>query len=413
MADSLSADLASLKIDRNRNPNRRGALRYLLTAAALIGVALVVYLILVPYVESRIFKVEVAVSEISLISPAQAQIELTSTGYVKPQRISRVAAKVTGKVAKASVSQGDRVARGDVLFELEVVDQKAAIAAANARVAAARARAHTARANLAEIVLQAKRAGKLAAGGVGPQSTADDLAARAVSLRQQVRAADAEIDAIQAEVHALEVTLEGFTVTAPIAGTVLSEPPEVGEIVGPQPAGISTDFGSIEIADFDTLVVETDVPEARLHLVAMNGPAEIILDAFPGKRYRGTTLQLVPRVNRAKATVTVKVAFVDAADGVLPDMAARVSFLAAELDPQAIKEPAKLVVPGAALVERSGAKVIFVVDDGRVRMTPVTVGKAQSAGVELMNGPPAGTRVVKNPPDGLTDGQAVKERINE
>ena len=101
--------------------------------------------------------------------------------------------------------------------------------------------------------------------------------------------------------------------------------------MGPQPAGIATDMGGVEIADFTTLMVETDVPEQRLHQVKMGGPAEIVLDAFPNRRYRGKAVEVTPKVNRAKATVTVKVAFVDENEGVLPDMAARVSFLSGEL----------------------------------------------------------------------------------
>src|SRR5690606_33554026 len=100
------------------------------------------------------------------------------------------------------------------------------------------------------------------------------------------------------------------------------------------------------------------------------------LDAFPGKRYRGVTREIVPRVDRAKATVTVKVAFTDRADGVLPEMSARVSFLTEELDAEAIEAPPKLVVPRAAVVERAGARVVFVVEDGRVRMTPITLAAA-------------------------------------
>ena len=411
MAD-LSADLASLKIDREHNPNRRGPLWYVTIGGGIVAVGLAIYLLLLPYVESRVFKIEVAISEISLVSPAQAQIQLTSTGYVKPQRVANVSAKVTGKVSRVHISQGARVERGDLLFELEGADQRAAITAARARTAAAWARVQTARANLAEVELQARRAAALAKQGIGPESTADDLAARVAALRQQVRASSAEAQAAHADVQALEVGMENFTVMAPLSGTVLSEPPEVGEIVGPQPAGVTTDFGTIEIADFATLAVETDVPEGRLGLVSPGGPCEIILDAFPGKRYRGKTLEIVPRVNRAKATVAVKVSFVDDADGVLPDMAARVSFLAEELDPEAVKEAPKLVVPRSAVVERSGADVVFVIEDGRVRMVPVTLGAAHAAGFELVKGPIAGTRIVKEPPDELTDGKAVKERID-
>lgn len=413
MSNDLSADLASLKIDRDRPPSRGGPLRLALVIAGLVAAAAAVYYVGIPYLKARAFKREVAVTEIALVSPAQAQIELTSTGYVRPQRTSQVSAKVTGKIAKMLVAQGARVGEGEVLFELEDSDQKAEIAAQQAQVAAARARAQTARANLAEIELQAERAASLAEQGVRPGSQAEDLAARAHAAAEQVRAADAEVRAAQAAVAALDVTLDSYTVRAPISGTVLNDPPEPGALVGPG-VGAGSSPGVIELADLDSLLVETDVPEARLHMVKVGGPCEIVLDAFPGKRYRGTVREIVPRVDRAKATVMVKVAFTDPAEGVLPDMSARVSFLAEELDAEAIKAPPKLVVPRAAVVERAGAMVVFVVDDGRVRMTPITlVASAADSGamLEIQSGPPAGTKVVKDPPEDLRDGQNIEETL--
>ncbi|HWN69063.1 MAG TPA: efflux RND transporter periplasmic adaptor subunit [Haliangium sp.] len=412
MSNDLSADLASLKIDRDRPPSRGGPTRLALILGVLAAIGGGVY-VAIPYVKSRAFKREVEVTEIALISPAQAQVELTSTGYVKPQTTSLVTSKVTGKISKVHVTQGARVNAGDVLFELEVSDQKAEIAAQQALVAASRARAQTARANLAEIELQAGRAASLAEQGVRPGSQAEDLAARAKAAAEQVRAADAEVRASQASVNALGVTLDSYTVRAPISGTVLSDPPEIGELIGPA-LGASAASGVIEIADLDSLMVETDVPEGRLHMVKIGGPCEIVLDAFPGKRYRCTAREIVPRVDRAKATVTVKVGFTDPADGVLPDMSARVSFLTQELDAEAIKAPPKLVVPRAAVVERSGAKVVYVVDDGRVRMTPITIAGSDTGSgsvIELQSGPSAGTRVVKNPPADLRDGQEIKETL--
>ena len=67
---------------------------------------------------------------------------------------------------------------------------------------------------------------------------------------------------------------------SPIDGTVITKPVEVGELVGPQ-------NNIAEIADFQSMFVETDVPEARLYLIKPGSPCEIALDAYPGKRYRG------------------------------------------------------------------------------------------------------------------------------
>jgi RND family efflux transporter MFP subunit len=200
------------------------------------------------------------------------------------------------------------------------------------------------------------------------------------------------------------VNLEYTKIVAPIAGTVVVKPLMVGELVSP-----TAPVAIVQLADFASLVVETDVPEGRLGMIKVGSPAEIVLDAFPGKRFRGQTVEIASRVDRAKATIGVKVKFVDDASGVLPEMAARVSFLQKELDAGAMKEPPKLIVPGSAVVERTGAKVVYVIDQGKVRIVPVELGPPFGDGFELKSGPPAGTRVVQKPAPDLADGQNIKE----
>jgi RND family efflux transporter MFP subunit len=410
MADQLSSDLAALRIERTAAPRPSNWLGRVIILLLVLGAAGAAYAIGLPYLESKVWKTEVAVTEIALVSPAQASVELTSTGYIVAQAVSKVAPKVPGKVIKAYVREGSKVAANDVLFEIDPSDQQASIATAASQTAAARARTQTARANLAEARVQLDRAEALAREGISPKSTADDLKARVASLEEMVKAADAEARATGALVNALNVTLDGFTVRAPIAGTIVNKPPEVGEIVGPQPAGIAADMGGVEVADFSTMMVETDVPEQRLSQVKIGGPAEIVLDAYPGKRYRGKAVEVTPRVNRTKATVTVKVAFVDDREGVLPDMAARVSFLSSELDKAAMAAPPKTIVPGSAISTLQGVKVVYVVEDGRVRATPIELGPAFGTGFELVRGPSPGTKIVNNPPLNLADGQRVKEK---
>jgi HlyD family secretion protein len=414
MSDTLSNDLAALRIDRTRRPSGSGGpLKTALGALVVLGLLGAGYVFGKPYLESKLFKTEVSVTEITLVSPAQASVELTATGYVVAQSVSKVSAMVPGKVASVHVKQSDVVKAGTVLFEIDPMDQKATIASAASQAAAARARAVAAQANVTELEHQITRAKKLAAEGVGPQSAADDLTARANALKEQVNAAKAEANASGALVSALGVNLKNFTVIAPISGTVVNRPPELGEFVGPQPSGVAVDMGGVEIADFSTLMIETDVPEPRLSLVKVGGPAEIVLDAYPDRRYRGKVHEITPKVDRAKATVLVKVAFVDEKTGVLPDMSARVSFLANELDAAAAKVPPKTIVPSEALVSQGGGKLVYVIDDGKVRATPVTLGPAFGSGFEVTRGPTPGTRVVKNPPDGLADGQPIKERTQE
>lgn len=404
MSDQLSSDLASLRIERDARPEGGRLVRVLVILALLGAAAAGAYFALLPYLSAKVWKKEVAVTQVTSVSPSGAAVQLTTTGYVVPQVTAKVGSKVPGRIAEVAVVENQQVQAGQLIARLEDADQKSAIAAAESRVQAARARAQTARAQLAEVRVQLKRERALAQKGVTPMAVVEDLEAREHSLSESAKAADAEVKAAQSEVHSLKVTRDYLTIVAPIDGTVVSKPMVVGESVTPGGPPI------VEIADFRSLVVETDVPEGRLDLVGAGSPCEIVLDAYPRRRFPGRTLEIGRKVDRAKATIRVKVKFDEATDDILPDMAARVSFLTAELTAEARDAPDKLVVPATAIAERAGAKVVFVIVDGRVKQMAVQLGPKLGSGFELVNGPAAGTRVVANPPADLQDGQKIKEK---
>ncbi len=405
MDDQLSTDLQSLRIQRDETPAPRGSgLTWLLVAVLLAGSGAGVYMLL-PALSARVFKTDVEVTEVRLVSPAQASVQVTSTGYVAAQVRSRVGAKQSGKVAAVLVREGDVVKAGDVLARLESSDQRNALAVARARAAAARARADAASANVGEVRRQFEREGALAEKGIVGKSTVGDLEARLNALQQAVVAAQSDANAVAAELVQLEANLRDTVITTPIGGVITAKPVDVGEVVGPaMPTLIA------EVSDFSSLVVETDVPEARVGLVRMGGPAEIVLDAYPTRRMRGTVTGLSPKVNRAKATVVVKVKFNDDTQGVLPDMSARVSFLENRLDESVMKEVPRLFVPGGAVTDRDGEKVVFRVVDGKARQERVRLGPPMAGGFELQQGPGDGTKLINKPPTELSDGYPIKEK---
>lgn len=407
MADQLSDDLASLKIDRNAPPPT-GTRRLIVILVLFAAAAAAAWVFALPAIKARISKPEVTATELAMISPSQASIVLSSTGYVVPQVTSKIAAKEGGRLAKVNFKEGDEVKAGEVIALLDPTDKQSLVAATRSRVATAQARAHAARASSAEVDVQLKREQALAAKGVSPQATVEDLESRRLVLSKTAQAMDAETRAAQADLDAALVGLENMTIVSPISGRVISRPLDVGDVVNPM-----VGRPIMELVDMTSLNVECDVPESRLSLITAGAPTEIVLDAYPTRIYRGAVREVSPKVNRAKASVLVRVAFVDPPEGVLPEMSARVSFLApsaagAAKDQAASREPARLVVPGSALADRDGAKVVFVIDGDKLRRVPVKVGPAFGNGFQVLEGPPAGTRVVKDPTPSLHDGQSIK-----
>lgn len=401
---SLSEDLASLKIDRSpKASSSSGVARAALTLVAL-GALAAGGVAAWPRVEARLFKLEVATTEVSKVSPLRASVELTASGYVVAERVAKVGAGIAGRVTRVHVREGQAVKEGDRLLELDVADARSAVETLRARARAADARAVVSRAAAAELSAQLQRDAALAEQGAIARAPVDDLARRVRTAEESARASEAEARAASADARNQAVSLRHGLIVAPMAGTVVGRPAEVGDVLSP------TSNAALELVDLSSLVVEADVPEARLSLVKPGGPTEIVLEAFPDARQRGEVLSITPRVSRSKATVVVKARLLDAPPLLLPDMSVRVSFLQKPLSDDALKAPPKVVVPASAVTQRGGRKVVFSVDGGKVRQVPVELGPPLGDGFELRDGPAAGTRLVKSPPDTLIDGNSVRER---
>ena len=406
---SLADELKSLHIDRV--PAGRSLPRWIVPAVAVAAVA-VAALIGWRTLGGRVFAPEVDTATVALITPAQGAQLLVATGYVVPQRKANISPRIGGRVAKIFVQDGTVVKAGQVIAVLEDADYRAQLAQADAEVKAAQAREQRAKVDLLDAQRQYDREQILQRQSVSTAAALDTASARLDGAKAGLLAAEADVAAARARVDVARVNLENCYVRAPFAGRITQKLTDIGEIVfGFTSAGNAGSGGIASLADFDSLQVEADVSESQVAKLAIGTPAETVLDAFPDRRYRAKVAEVRPRVDRAKATVTVKVAFVDEPKDVLPDMGAKVTFLTRQLDEAAQKAPPTPAVAPDAVVNRGETKAVFVVQENEtVRSVPVITGGPLGSLVSLREGPPPGTRVVRSPPADLKDGMRIKEK---
>lgn len=406
----LAEELASLRLPREAPAARAkgGAFRRSLARgvaiAAAVGLLGVGGWSVFNKTQAEIFPEAVELGAVTLVSPAQEDVTLVATGYVYSRRKATVAARVSGRLSKLLVDEGEAIRESQLVATQDSAEAEAQLAQVHADIAAAKSKVERARADLAEAETKATREQKLLAASAGTQAASDDARDRVASARAALVAAEADVQAVVARQRAAEIAVENMKIRAPFAGTVIRKLSEVGEMAAPGGTGLYT------IADLSDLEVQADVSEAQLSKVKVGTPAEILLDAFPDRRFRGAVSEIRQTVDRAKATVTVKVRFKDDVKGVLPDMAAKVSFLARALDDAALKVAPRLVAPPDAVVERDGRKVVLTVEEGHVREVPVVTAGEVGAMIELSSGPTTGTRVVRHPAAKLRQGSSVKER---
>ncbi len=249
-----------------------------------------------------------------------------------------------------------------------------------------------------------RRAAELLAQKFISAATHDAAQARLNKAKAGISGMRAAIAAAQAGAQAAQVALAQTMIRAPFDGVILTKNANEGDNITPFSSAADSKGAVVTLADMDTLEVEADVSESNLAKISVGQPAEIQLDAFPELRLAGQVSRMVPTVDRSKATLLVKVRFVERDARVLPDMSAKVAFLSQPVPPRD-KRPVT-AVPPAALATREGKPTLFVVDGETLRQTAVTPGRKVGELVEVA-GVKAGARVVLNPAERLRDGQAV------
>ncbi len=401
MADE---DIARLKIDKSEavmRPKKRKKLFRIFAAAVFFGLLVSLYL-------AGVFTPAVRVEAVNVAQayPYQSFTLLNASGYVVAQRKSAVSSKVTGRLVSLYVEEGSTIKKGEVIARLENEDVSALRNQAEANLKSARHALDEAKAELQDAALAFERQKELVSKGYIARSDYDSAEARYKKAVAAVEVAQATIRANEAALRGADVQLEYTLVRAPFDAVVLTKNADIGDIITPIGAAANVQAAVVTIADMNSLQVEADVSESDLHQVKVGQPCEIQLDAFPGTRFRGEIHMIVPTADRTKATVMVKVRFLDKDSRILPEMSAKVAFLSKPATEE--DEKPHTSVNSAALIDRKGEKFVFLIRGNRVAETPVRIGEKFGDMTEIAEGLKAGDRVVLRPLSKLKNGSKVR-----
>lgn len=462
-------DLAALRIDRSRR-RRRISPWVWVALAAVLTVA-----VLSPRLLRKLLVAEVSVAQAERLSAGKTgdgSPELTAAGYVVADREAVLAAKFTGRLVKLYVAESQHVEERQLLAELDhdeidasIVQAKAEVVAADAEIErlarlAAQAEAELAAARTAletfdaenkqyEILLadahrRLQRDKKLAESSAIGFTEVDDrqtevwgmeakiawtgrrrreaelrvkvAETQAAAAKAAVAAAKARQRSADARVDVLDKQREECFIRSPFQGVVTDKTAEVGEIIAPFGVTGSKALGSIvTIADWASLQAEVDVAEMQIGRVREKQRAAITIDAIPGRVFPGRVCRILPRADRSKATVKVRVDFVSRDEkAVLPEMGVRVKFLSDDAPPGietgAVRDVVR--VPAAAVQSGDEGPFVWVVSDETARKQTVQVGKTEGEKIEIREGLSGGEKVVVGG-IGRLRGDAPKVQIAE
>ena len=186
-------------------------------------------------------------------------------------------------------------------------------------------------------------------------------------------------------------------------GRAVKRTAQAGENIGPA-GGVATGGSLCTLVDRDSLEMVADVNETNISKVKVGQKTEVAAEARPERKYKGQVRQIVPTADRTKGIVQVKIRLQEPDELLLPEMAARASFLR---DGAQAGAPRKVIAPRGAVRDRGGQKVVFVLESGRVRQQAVETGADGEDGTEILKGLQGGEDVVTGGAL-VEDGAAVK-----
>jgi HlyD family secretion protein len=292
--------------------------------------------------------------------------EVVATGRLVVREEAAVGSELAGyRVAAVYADEGDWVRQGQALARLDDTLLQAQIAQAEATLATQKATADFKQAQL-------DRAESLQAEGAFSKELLDQR-------RMEAIAAKASLDASQAMVNEMKVRQSRMTLRAPVSGSVLQRAIRPGEISSP---GLATPY--FRIARDGLIELDAELPDAKLSLVKEGDPAQVRLAT--GETFQGKVRFISPRVdqNTSLGRARIELPF---DKSLRPGGFAEARFRGSS--------SGALTVPASAIRYESGRQSVMLVgQDNRVKQVPVKLGERTGDFVQLVEGPPAGSRVL-------------------
>ena len=294
-------------------------------------------------------------------------------------------ARVSGYLKSWDADIGTPVKAGQLLAEIDAPDLDQQILQAEADLASAQANATLADANL-------QRGQSLIKSGAVTKQDLDQRTADAASRQGLVNSAQANLDRLR--------VLEKYKrIVAPFDGLVTLRATDIGSLIN---AGASGGPALFVISDISKLRVYVSVPQNYVPGIKIGTQAKLSVPEYPGRTFAATVNASAQAVDVASGTTRMQLLVDNAAGELMTGAFADVQLELAHPE-IAINVPASALIVG-----QDGMHVATLGADDRVVLKTVTIARDLGKVVEVGSGLTADDRVIENPPDGISSGDAVR-----
>lgn len=360
-------------------------------------------------------------------STGELQQSVVASGKVRsPQRVE-LASQISGRVTQILVREGQTVAAGDLLIQLDDGEWRAAVAQAAATLAQSETRLSQMRqlaqplaeeaqrqatANLAQARQHFVRTRDLTAKGFYSKTQLDDaqrnldvaesqLASAQLQSRSNqaggsdYRLAESAVAQARASLGVAQSRLGYARIAAPVAGTVLTRSVEPGHTA--QPGKV---LMTLSPSGDTELIAQID--EKNLALLKLGQPALASADAYPDRRFAGEINFISPAVDPLRGSVEIRLRVPTPPEYLRQEMTV-------SIDIETARHANALVVPADAVRDAGSPQAwVLVVRDGIARRQDVELGARSDGKVEIRRGLAAGEQIIPAGQPAARDGSRVR-----
>ncbi len=249
---------------------------------------------------------------------------IQATGKVEPLLQVNIGAQTNGRVTKVYVDYNTAVKKGDVLAELDPTIYDAQVAQASAGVAAQAASAESARANAETAKNAYERLKRMVDQNLASKAELDAALGQLRVAEAQARAASAQMSASAAQLTQSRTTVANTRIIAPVDGVVITRSVDPGATVV---ASFQAPVLFVIAQNMKRMRVVADIDESDVGKLAVGMEATAIVDAFPRDAFKGTVAQVryTPTTTQGVVTYSAIVEVENPQEKLRPGMTATVS----------------------------------------------------------------------------------------
>lgn len=291
---------------------------------------------------------------------------IDATGTAKARESVVIAAKQSERIAVVRFESGQRVAKGQVLVELDSGTVRAELSEAQA--------------SLNDLNAQVARL--------------QNLQDRQLIAKSQLDTVVASRNAAKARMQAAQVRLSDRTIRAPFAGVLGLRQVSPGQYVNAGAVMVNLD-------DLDHMWVDFPVPESQLAKLKTGMAINLAVEAFPDRPFKATVAGIDSRVDIATRAIMVRADIDNSAGLIRPGMLMRVALKQDAVD--------ALVIPELAIQQVGNRTFVYMAgSDGSAISRDIRVGGRRDGEAVVLQGLRAGEKIVLDGTSKLRDGQKIK-----